>query len=150
MVRIAERAAATDVLDHPLTRAEILGWLRETHGARLEDLWRQADVQPRDVKVAQIYDAFTPLIPFSLEAFGFCKQGEGGAFTENGAIEMGGRLPVNTSGGSLSEAYIHGMNLVIEGVRQIRGTSTAQVPNADVCLVTSAYVVPTSGVLLRR
>jgi acetyl-CoA acetyltransferase len=115
-----------------------------------KNLWRQAELQPRDVKVAQIYDAFTPLIPFSLEAFGFCKQGEGGAFTENGAIELGGRLPVNTSGGSLSEAYIHGMNLVTEGVRQIRGTSTAQVPGADVCLVTSAYVVPTSAVLLRR
>ena len=102
------------------------------------------------MKVAQIYDAFTPLIPFCLEAYGFCGAGEGAAFTENGAIELDGRLPVNTSGGSLSEAYIHGMNLITEGVRQIRGTSTAQVPNADVCLVTSAYVVPTSAVLLRR
>ena len=114
------------------------------------NLWRQSDFQPQDVKVAQIYDAFTPLIPFCLEALGFCKRGEGGAFTENGAIEVGGRLPVNTSGGSLSEAYVHGMNLITEGVRQIRATSTAQVPNADVCVVTSAYVVPTSAMLLRR
>lgn len=118
--------------------------------ATARNMWRQADCGPQDVKVAQIYDAFTPLIPFSLEAFGFCKEGEGAAFTENGAIELGGRLPVNTSGGSLSEAYIHGMNLITEGVRQIRGTSTAQVPNADVCLVTSAYVVPNSAMLLRR
>ena len=114
------------------------------------NLWRQADLQPRDVKVAQLYDAFTPLIPFCLEAYGFCGVGEGAAFTEDGAIELGGRLPINTAGGSLSEAYIHGMNLITEGVRQIRGTSTAQVPNADVCLVTSAYVVPTSAVLLRK
>lgn len=114
------------------------------------NLWRQSDFRPQDVKVAQIYDAFTPLIPFCLEALGFCKRGEGGAFTENGAIELGGRLPVNTSGGSLSEAYVHGMNLITEGVRQIRGTSTAQVPNADLCVVTSAYVVPTGAMLLRR
>jgi len=118
--------------------------------ATARNMWRQADFGPHDVKVAQIYDAFTPLIPFSLEAFGFCNVGEGAAFTENGAIELGGRLPINTSGGSLSEAYIHGMNLITEGVKQIRGTSTAQVPNADVSLVTSAYVVPNSAVLLRR
>ncbi|MBI4517095.1 MAG: lipid-transfer protein [Deltaproteobacteria bacterium] len=114
------------------------------------NLWRQSDLRQHDVKVGQIYDAFTPLIPFCLEALGFCQQGEGGPFTDNGAIELGGRLPVNTSGGSLSEAYVHGMNLITEGVKQIRGTSTAQVPNAGVCLVTSAYVVPTSAMLLRR
>jgi acetyl-CoA acetyltransferase len=124
--------------------------LRGAAWAAAKNLWRQADLAPKDVKVAQIYDAFTPLILFSLEAFGFCGEGEAGAFTNGGAIEVGGRLPVNTSGGSLSEAYIHGMNLVTEGVRQMRGTSTAQVPGADTCLVTSAYVVPTSAVLLRR
>jgi acetyl-CoA acetyltransferase len=124
--------------------------LKGASWATAAGLWRQADFKPRDVKVAQIYDAFSPLIPFTLEAFGFCGPGEGAAFGEGGALALGGRLPVNTSGGSLSEAYIHGMNLVTEGVRQIRGTSTAQVPNADVCLVTSAYVVPNGAVLLRR
>lgn len=124
--------------------------MRGAAWAAASNLWRQSELRPRDVKVAQIYDAFTPLIPFCLEAYGFCAEGEGGAFTDNGAIELGGRLPINTSGGSLSEAYIHGMNLITEGVRQIRGTSTAQVPGADTCLVTSAYVVPTSAVLLRR
>jgi len=118
--------------------------------AAARNLWRQSELRPGDVKVAQIYDAFTPLIPFCLEAYGFCGAGEGAAFTEDGAVELGGRLPINTSGGSLSEAYIHGMNLITEGVRQIRGTSTAQVPDADVCLVTSAYVVPTSALLLRK
>jgi acetyl-CoA acetyltransferase len=114
------------------------------------NLWRQSDFRPRDVKAAQIYDAFTPLILFSLEAYGFCGPGEAGPFSDGGALELGGRLPINTSGGSLSEAYIHGMNLVTEGVRQIRGTSTAQVPDCDVVLVTSAAAVPTGAILLRR
>jgi acetyl-CoA acetyltransferase len=121
-----------------------------TSSATARNLWRQSDLGPKDVKVAQFYDAFSPLILFSLEAYGFCGRGEGGPFTEGGALELGGRLPVNTSGGSLSEAYIHGMNLVTEGVRQIRGTSTAQVPGADVCLVTSAAPVPSGAILLRR
>ncbi len=113
------------------------------------NLWRQSDIKQADVKVAQIYDAFSPLIPFTLEALGFCGRGEAGGFMEHGAIELGGRLPVNTSGGSLSEAYVHGMNLITEGIRQIRGESTAQVEGADACLVTSAYVVPTSAMILR-
>ena len=115
-----------------------------------KQLWRGADVGPADVKVAQLYDAFTPLIPLSLEGFGFCERGEGAAFTDNGAIELGGRLPVNTSGGGLSEAYVHGFNLINEGVRQIRGTSTGQVPDADVCLVTAGEGVPTSAMLLTK
>jgi acetyl-CoA acetyltransferase len=114
------------------------------------NLWRQAEFGPKDVQVAQFYDAFSPLILFSLEAYGFCGPGEGGPFTDGGAIELGGRLPINTSGGSLSEAYVHGMNLVTEGVRQMRGTSTAQVPGAATCLVTSAAPVPSGALLLRR
>ncbi len=102
------------------------------------------------MKVAQIYDAFTTLIPLSLEGYGFCERGEGGPFTDDGAIELGGRLPVNTSGGGLSEAYVHGFNLINEGVRQMRGTSTAQVEDADTCLVTAGEGVPTSALLLRR
>ncbi len=111
-------------------------------------LWEMADMKPADVKVAQLYDAFSPLIPLSLEGYGFCERGEGGPFTDNGAIEWpNGRLPVNTSGGGMSEAYVHGFNLVLEGVRQIRGTSTSQVDGADVSLVTSGEGVPTSAVI---
>lgn len=114
-------------------------------------LWRAADFGPDDVKVAQIYDAFSPLIPLSLEGYGFCKRGEGAAFTEDGALEWpDGRLPTNTSGGGMSEAYVHGINLIAEGVRQMRGTSTCQVDGADTCLVTSGEGVPTSALLLRR
>jgi acetyl-CoA acetyltransferase len=114
-------------------------------------LWRNADFGPEDVKVAQIYDAFSPLIPLSLEGYGFCKRGEGGPYTEGGRLQWpDGDLPVNTSGGGMSEAYVHGFNLIAEGVRQIRGTSTAQVDGADTCLVTSGEGVPTSALLLRR
>ena len=103
------------------------------------------------MKVAQLYDAFSPLIPLSLEGYGFCERGEGGPFTDNHNIEWGrGTLPVNTSGGGMSEAYVHGFNLVLEGVRQIRGTSTAQVEGADVSLVTSGEGVPTSALLLTK
>jgi acetyl-CoA acetyltransferase len=122
--------------------------LRGPAWAAAKRLWANADVGPADVKVAQLYDAFSPLIPLSLEGYGFCDRGEGGPFTDGGAIEWpGGRLPVNTSGGGMSEAYVHGFNLVLEGVRQIRGTSTCQVEGADVSLVTSGEGVPTSAVL---
>jgi acetyl-CoA acetyltransferase len=113
-------------------------------------LWANADFGPGDVKVAQIYDAFSPLVPLSLEGYGFCARGEGAAFTDDGALEWpGGSLPTNTSGGGMSEAYVHGFNLVLEGVRQMRGTSTSQVEDADTCLVTSGEGVPTSALLLR-
>lgn len=114
-------------------------------------LWQRSDIQPADIDVAQLYDAFSPLIPLSLEGYGFCARGEGAAFTEQGALEWpDGRLPTNTAGGGMSEAYVHGFNLVLEGVRQMRGTSTAQVDGAESCLVTSGEGVPTSAVLLRR
>jgi acetyl-CoA acetyltransferase len=113
-------------------------------------LWAAADVGPADVDVAQLYDAFSPLVPLSLEGYGFCERGEGGPFTDDGAIEIGGRLPVNTAGGGMSEAYVHGFNLILEGVRQIRGTSTAQVEGAEVSLVTSGEGVPTSALLLTK
>ena len=57
---------------------------------------------------------------------------------------------MNTSGGGLSEAYVHGFNLVLEGVRQMRGTSTSQVEGASSCLVTSGEAVPTSALILRN
>ncbi len=113
-------------------------------------LYRRSDFGPADIPVAQLYDAFTPLIPLSLEGYGFCARGEGAAFTEGGALEPGGRLPINTSGGGLSEAYVHGFNLIVEGVRQVRGSSCNQVEDADACLVTAGEGVPTSAMILRR
>ena len=112
-------------------------------------LWSHSDVQPADLPVAQLYDAFTPLVLLSLEGYGLCDRGEAAAFSENGTLGPGGRLPVNTSGGGLSEAYVHGFNLILEGVRQMRGTSTSQVDGADCTLVTGGEGVPTSAVVLR-
>ncbi len=125
--------------------------LRGPSWACARSLWSRSDFEPKDVAVAQIYDAFSPLIPLSLEGYGFCARGEGAAFTEGGALEWpDGRLPTNTSGGGMSEAYVHGFNLILEGVRQMRGTSTSQVEGAACCLVTSGEGVPTSALLLRR
>src|SRR5437867_2624405 len=85
-----------------------------------------------------------------LEEFGFCGRGEARDFLADGAIELGGRLPVNTNGGQLGEAYIHGMNGIAEGVRQVRGTAVNQVPNVEHVLVTAGTGVPTSGLVLGR
>jgi acetyl-CoA acetyltransferase len=115
-----------------------------------QKLWAQSEFGPSDVDVAQIYDAFTPLVLLSLEGYGFCGRGEAGAFVADGNLRWDtGALPTNTSGGGLSEAYVHGFNLVTEGVRQLRGASTCQVEGARTCLVTSGEGVPTSAVLLR-
>lgn len=112
-------------------------------------LWERTDRRPADVDCAQIYDAFTPLVVQSLEEYGFCERGEGGVWAQAGELAWpAGRLPVNTSGGGLSEAYLHGFNLIAEGVRQVRGTSTSQVPGAATVLVTSGNGVPTSAALL--
>ena len=94
-------------------------------------------MSPKDIQVAQLYDCFTITPLMTLEDYGFCAKGEGGRFVEDGAIELGGALPVNTSGGLLSETGMPGMQLVIEGVRQIRGTSTNQVPGATTSLVSN-------------
>jgi len=96
-----------------------------------------AGLKPKDVDVAQLYDCFTITVLMTLEDYGFCRKGEAGAFVAGGAIEIGGRLPVNTSGGLLSETGMPGLQLVMEGVRQMRGTARLQVPGAKVCLVSN-------------
>ena len=115
-----------------------------------ETLYRRAGLGPADVDVAQIYDCFTITVLLQLEDYGFCPLGEGGRFASSGALDMTGSIPINTSGGHLSEAYIHGMNHIVEGVRQIRGVSTNQVPNAEVCLVTSAPPIASSALILTK
>ena len=78
--------------------------------------------------MAQFYDCFTITVLLQLEDYGFCAKGEGGPFAASGALDKGGRLPINTSGGHLSEGYIHGMNHIVEGVRQIRARRPARSP----------------------
>jgi acetyl-CoA acetyltransferase len=111
-------------------------------------LWTQAGIAPEDVQVAILYDHFTPFVLIQLEELGFCAPGEARHFIADGAIEIGGRLPVNTHGGQLGEAYIHGMNGIAEGVRQLRGTSVNQVADVEHVLVTAGTGVPTSGLVL--
>lgn len=96
-----------------------------------------AGLAPADIDVAQIYDCFTICALMTLEDYGFCRKGEGGAFVEGGNIELGGRLPVNTAGGLLSETGMPGLQLVLEGVRQMRGDSVNPVRGARRCIVSN-------------
>ena len=96
-----------------------------------------AGLGPKDIDVAQIYDCFTIAVLMTLEDYGFCAKGQGGRFVQDGRIELGGDLPVNTSGGLLSETGMPGLQLVIEGVRQMRGESVNQVKGARTCAVSN-------------
>ncbi len=118
-------------------------------GVVARELWAQAGVGPAGIRTAVLYDHFTPYVLMQLEELGFCPRGEARHFIAGGAIELGGRLPVNTHGGQLGEAYIHGMNGIAEAVRQVRGTSVNQVPGDGPVLVTAGTGVPTSGLVLR-
>ena len=93
-------------------------------------VFRQAGITPDDVQVTGSYDAFTFTTMLQLEDYGFCKKGEGGAYVSSGTIELGGKRPNNTAGGHLCEGYTHGMSMVIENVRQLRGTVDDYCPNA--------------------
>lgn len=113
-------------------------------------VWEQSGLGPDDIDAAVIYDAFSSIVLWQLESFGFCPRGEAGDFVKDGNLEVGGRLPTNTHGGQLSEAYIHGVNGINEGVRLIRGDSTNQPERHDHVLVTSGVGVPTSALVLGR
>lgn len=115
-----------------------------------KEIYGRAGITPQDVDVLQIYDHFTGLVLMSIENFGFCGRGEAGPFAAEGNLRWPhGRFPLNTSGGHLSEAYIHGLNLAVEGVRQLRGQSTSQVKDAETCLVTAGLSgSPLSAALL--
>ena len=89
----------------------------------------QADITPEDVGVTGAYDAFTFTSMLQLEAYGFCKIGEGGDYVSSGIIELGGARPNNTSGGHLCEGYTHGIALVAENVRQLRHQADDYCPN---------------------
>jgi acetyl-CoA acetyltransferase len=117
-------------------------------GLVARQLYADAGIRPQDVQTAIIYDHFTPFVLTQLEEFGFCKRGEAKDFLRDGNIELGGSLPINTHGGQLGEAYIHGMNGIAEGVRQLRGSAVNQVPDVENVVVTAGTGVPTSGLIL--
>jgi acetyl-CoA acetyltransferase len=102
-----------------------------------ERLWRSAGLGPKDMSVAMLYDAFTPEVFTQTEAFGICGEGEAADFYRSGGGKLGSAMPINTNGGLIGEAYIHGINLITEAVRQIRGTAANQVAQVDNVLVSS-------------
>ena len=117
-------------------------------GLVAQQLWQQSGLSAQDIQTAVIYDHFTPFVLPQLEEFGFCKRGEAKDFVRAGEHARGGKLPINTHGGQLGEAYIHGMNGVAEAVRQVRGSAANQVDNVHNVLVTAGTGVPTSGLIL--
>jgi acetyl-CoA acetyltransferase len=108
-------------------------------------LYERSGLTARDIQVAELYDAFTPQVLMQLEAFGFCGKGEAKDFVAAGNLELDGLLPVNTHGGLIGEAYIHGMNTMTEGVRQVRGTAVNQVKDVQHALVSSAMAAAILG-----
>ena len=115
-------------------------------GALGAHLFEAAGLTPDDIDVAMIYENFSPFVFLQLEAYGFCGPGEAKDFIAEGNIDIDGRLPVNTNGGLLGEAYIHGVNLVIEAVRQVRGTAANQVKDVEHAMMG----VGRSGMILAR
>jgi acetyl-CoA acetyltransferase len=142
----AQGAGAEQEMMTGYYRADITG-LPEM-GLVGRQLWAQSGLSPADVQTAVLYDHFTPFVLCQLEEFGFCGRGEARHFVADGAVELGGRLPLNTHGGQLGEAYLHGMNGIAEAVRQLRGTAVNQVAGAEHVLVTAGTGVPTSGLVL--
>jgi len=150
-VRIAAAAQGATTDQQMMTRyysPEITGLPEMELVAR--QLYAMSGIGPREIQTAVLYDHFTPFVLTQLEAFGFCGRGEAKDFVRDGRIEQGGALPINTHGGQLGEAYIHGMNGIAEGVRQVRGTSVNPVKDVEHVLVTAGTGVPTSAVILRR
>jgi len=96
-------------------------WYEPMRSAAAET-FASIDVNQSDMDALMIYDNFSPTVLFSLEGFGYCNAGEGGAFIESGQLRLGGNFPTNTSGGHLSESYMQGWALQLEAVRQIRGS----------------------------
>lgn len=117
-----------------------------------DPLFGQAGVTQDDIDVAEIYDCFTHTVVMGLEGLGFCGPGEAGDYvSEPDTLVLGGRMPVNTHGGLLSEGYLHGMNHIVEAVEQLRGQSgVRQVPDAEVALVTGGAMTNGSGLILGR
>jgi acetyl-CoA acetyltransferase len=109
-------------------------------------LWADSGLRPADIDVAMIYENFSPIVFLQLEAYGFCGPGEAKDFIAEGNIGLDGTLPVNTNGGLLGEGYIHGVNNLLEGVRQLRGTAANQIDAVEHVLCSAGR----SAVILGR
>src|SRR5882757_330759 len=109
-------------------------------------LFDETGVGRDDLDVAMIYDAFSPILLMQLEALGFCQFGEAKEFVADGHLGPKGSLPCNTNGGLIGEGYIHGLNLTLEAVRQLRGTSANQLDDPRTALVFASR----TGIILQR
>ncbi len=108
--------------------------------AGLQPVYQMAGITPHDVDGLFTYDAFSILVWIALERWGFCKPGEAASFTQEGRIELGGELPMNTNGGLLSEGHIMGWNHQVEIVRQLRGEcGERQIQQAEIIQWANAY-----------
>jgi acetyl-CoA acetyltransferase len=106
-------------------------------GVSAKTAFAMAGLAPKDIDVAQIYDCFTITVAMTLEAYGFAAKGRLAGLLAEGGFGVGGALPLNTSGGLISETGMPGLQLVLEAVRQMRGTSCNQVPDAETCIVSN-------------
>ncbi|HEY2330473.1 MAG TPA: hypothetical protein VGH94_01010 [Acidimicrobiales bacterium] len=122
------------------------------HRAVAKQVYEMAGVTPDDIDVALLYDHFSPMVLMQIEDYGFCPIGEGGPFVAEGNIRWPtGKIPVNTHGGNLSEAYVIGMTHVKEAVEQLRGTAVNQVEGAELALCTGGpAAIPMSASILRK
>jgi len=164
VVTSAERAR--DLRQHPVLvmgfgqKNNLRGWFHDDHMVTLGGAesaaaaYRMAGIGPEDVDVAQIYDCFTYIVLTTLEDYGFCKKGEGGAFVTSGALALDGALPTNTSGGQLSEGHVEGMLQIVEAVHQLRRDRPPdrQVKDAEVSIVSGhgGNTICHSTLILRR
>lgn len=116
-------------------------------GKQLHD---QSGMAPTEVDAVMLYDHFTPLVALQLEQFGFCGEGEATRFAEDGHLRLNGSMPMNTHGGHLGEAYLHGMNHIGEAVRQLRGDAANQLQDVASIMVASGAAIPSSALILGR
>jgi acetyl-CoA acetyltransferase len=114
--------------------------------ALAKHLFDSSGINRADIDVAMIYDAFSPILLMQLEGLGFCELGQAKDFIADGNIGPSGALPCNTNGGLIGEGYIHGMNLTLEAVRQLRGDAANQLDDPQVALVSASR----TGAILRR
>jgi acetyl-CoA acetyltransferase len=134
-------------------RRQLISYILDDYmacGATLADqLWRDAGLGPSDMRVAELYDGFSPSTYYWLEAAGFCGRGEAHAFIQDGRIELTGELPVNTFGGSLSEGRLHGMGHLAEAALQVTGRAgPRQVAGCDAaCAIDGSPLLRGSGVV---
>jgi acetyl-CoA acetyltransferase len=151
LIRAVAQATRSDIIGGPRYAPLFGADITTTPAAAAAALlYARAGLQPRHIDTAQLYDCFTISVLLQLEDYGFCAKGEGGPFAASGALGLTGSLPINTGGGHLSEGYLHGMNHILEGVRQLRGDSTSPLPSPEHCLVTATPIPATSAVILSR